>query len=1117
MQRKFWRSEHDDTNYPASFTTRGNVTTAVYPDHTLNTTYDMTGMATGQTDGQGHATTFTTVSTSNFALPTQITLNSSGMSNPTPTTDSELTHTYGYSSFFGIAQATAQTASGTQTAVSYTYDSNGRPQTSTSANGAETTYAYSFVSGAYTTTATTAAPNGNHWTSAQLDGFGRAALKQAGYTSGSTQTTLSNVTINYAPCGCSPTGKEYEASLPYTGTPGPFTVYTFDAIGRTLSVTLPDGASKTSYTYQGNWTTVIDPAGNWKQYEKDSFGNLIAVVEPDPSAGSPLKTPPATPSTNAAGTLLTSYTYDMLNHLTQVGMIRAGTTQTRTFAYNAAMQLQSVSTPETGTTSTNGTVSYTYNADGTPATQTDAKNVTKTYTYDNYQRVTGVSYSVAGANYTMTYDSDPADTAGTFAANTWGRVGEVSWGTCSNSVPSSRSYTEEYSYDIPGDVAAKRLSIYKGGNCTGTPVQITAKFYYDSEGKLISTTYPSINGGSTNTTALDTYDSMSRLQGVSTTENLPAYSNCASAWNGSVAWASSAAYTTANQLSSLTRFDGASQICPSGDIFNTTNETFKYNVNNQLTDIEAGAAVGGIPYQSTLKDGSNYILAGYHYSATQNNGQITSMDDGRQDYSVTYQYDLLKRMVSATAGSNWTQTFGYDGFGNLTSKSTPSGSSELPLPGVNPAKNWLTGYTYDSNGNVASYSNFALAYDPANRLSSATTGSFVETYGYDASNHRIERVNAALDTVYFFSPSGVLLSEFNCLSTCTLIYNRIYFGGMVLGTDGTTVNGTALSALGDSFTWTDRLGSAQSTYPYGADIGSYPAGADAVDFATYTKEGSTGLEYAMNRYYSSGLGRFTTPDPLGGTALPKNPQTWNRYSYSAGDPVNAFDPTGQFEQLPIFGPSCGFDWEYITDGSWDCSNSANQLAGWLAIAAPPIGALRGSSASGQGNSGQASMNIECDLRLYYQSAGAEQDPFKHTYVELLGEFNGVVLPGTYYESGPISKTDGSPVYNLSALTNAWNNTLDPIGSTSNFYKGTKSTLEYETGFSKSECAKNTLVFFYYTEYMKEYNNTVDYTFPAPNSNSFSFTLLAMSGVAVPFLKNLYLSAFAPGWGIFIPW
>lgn len=81
------------------------------------------------------------------------------MSNPTPTTDGELTHTYGYSSFFGIAQATAQTANGAQAAVSYTYDSNGRPATSSSLNGAGTTYSYTFVSGAYTTTATTFAPN----------------------------------------------------------------------------------------------------------------------------------------------------------------------------------------------------------------------------------------------------------------------------------------------------------------------------------------------------------------------------------------------------------------------------------------------------------------------------------------------------------------------------------------------------------------------------------------------------------------------------------------------------------------------------------------------------------------------------------------------------------------------------------------------------------------------------------------------------------------------------------------------------------------------------------------------------------------------------------------------
>ena len=141
-----------------------------------------------------------------------------------------------------------------------------------------------------------------------MDGLGRPFLSQSGYNTGSTPTTVSSVWTNYWPCGCSPIGKEVQQSLPYAGTTaGPFTVYGFDAIGRTVSVTLPDGASKTSYTYQGNWTTVIDPAGNWKQYEKDSFGNLIAVVEPDPSASKPLTTPPSTPSTTAASTLLTSY------------------------------------------------------------------------------------------------------------------------------------------------------------------------------------------------------------------------------------------------------------------------------------------------------------------------------------------------------------------------------------------------------------------------------------------------------------------------------------------------------------------------------------------------------------------------------------------------------------------------------------------------------------------------------------------------------------------------------------------------------------------------------------------------------------------------------------------
>jgi RHS repeat-associated protein len=51
-----------------------------------------------------------------------------------------------------------------------------------------------------------------------------------------------------------------------------------------------------------------------------------------------------------------------------------------------------------------------------------------------------------------------------------------------------------------------------------------------------------------------------------------------------------------------------------------------------------------------------------------------------------------------------------------------------------------------------------------------------------------------------------------------------------------------------------------------------------------------------NRYYSNAYGRFMTPDPYkgisGGSGDPGDPQSWNRYAYTLGDPVNRGDPMG---------------------------------------------------------------------------------------------------------------------------------------------------------------------------------------------------------------------------------
>jgi RHS repeat-associated protein len=67
---------------------------------------------------------------------------------------------------------------------------------------------------------------------------------------------------------------------------------------------------------------------------------------------------------------------------------------------------------------------------------------------------------------------------------------------------------------------------------------------------------------------------------------------------------------------------------------------------------------------------------------------------------------------------------------------------------------------------------------------------------------------------------------------------------------------------------------------------------DTEKYATYTRDSLTGLDYAVNRYYSSIWGRFLSPDPYGASARVLNPQSWNRYAYTIGDPMNSGDPSG---------------------------------------------------------------------------------------------------------------------------------------------------------------------------------------------------------------------------------
>src|ERR1017187_2230483 len=644
-------------------------------------------------------------------------------------------------------------------------------------------------------------------------------------------------------------------------------------------VPLAEDTSQTTYTYQGNSSTVTDPAGKWKQYANDALGNLATVLEPDPTANpvpGPPASPPAYPVTAApTGMLLTSYAYDQVNHLTQVAMPRNAAngmvTQTRTFVYDPTTQrLTSATNPE------NGTVSYTYNADGTLATKKDANGNTGSYTYDTYGRLT----AIPDRGQTFTYDTCPANDS--FRTSTPGQLVEAVFGSMVG--PNELSFQYDYTYTPAGKVASKALTLQSANHLSfGGQIEasgtLTASCAYDNQGALTSLAYPAAYAAAYPTITY-TLDAMERPTG-----------------NG---YASGATYNAANQP----LYDG------------TSTRTY-----NSL-----------LPVQTVTGPGMNMT---YKYSSTQNNGQITSSVDWITRETVTYKYDALKRLLQA-GGTNWVENYVYDGYGNLTQMNPTGTASGMPsmnlsiaLDANNVPNNRILGATYDQNGNLIVAAGVVYQYDVANRLSEVqTNGNYY--YGYDSDNRRIYyRDNNNNETIYFYGADGQKLATYTYNITnngnpqiqFTQQSYNVYFLGKVILAEGPPVP----TARVGSGPWGGPGGLGyQAQYPYGVEY--TPTANDREKYATYTRDSLTGLDYAMNRYYSSQWGRFLSPDPYANSAGLGDPGGWNRYAYTRNDPVNRLDPAGLGDNPPEFpGPTIGSGNSEGDDGGDASSNGAS---GW---------------------------------------------------------------------------------------------------------------------------------------------------------------------------------------------
>jgi RHS repeat-associated protein len=100
-------------------------------------------------------------------------------------------------------------------------------------------------------------------------------------------------------------------------------------------------------------------------------------------------------------------------------------------------------------------------------------------------------------------------------------------------------------------------------------------------------------------------------------------------------------------------------------------------------------------------------------------------------------------------------------------------------------------------------------------------------------------------------------------------------------------------------------------HPFGVEIITalrtqglgYTADAVRQKFTSYERDIESGLDYAKARMFGSSYGRFTSPDPLLGSARIENPQTLNRYVYVLNNPLVLTDPTGLWEWGDLAGGS----------------------------------------------------------------------------------------------------------------------------------------------------------------------------------------------------------------------
>ncbi len=287
----------------------------------------------------------------------------------------------------------------------------------------------------------------------------------------------------------------------------------------------------------------------------------------------------------------------------------------------------------------------------------------------------------------------------------------------------------------------------------------------------------------------------------------------------------------------------------------------------------------------------------------------------------TFTYDALCRLTGAFVHQSTyghTYSYGYDGFGNLTSRSeaVPGGYADLKAYILATGAVQAAADAYISALAFSAQVGTDPVLGPTNRLSTVTrggggTGESLQTFPqvYDNSGTTLTPLG---EKVYI--GAGALTAMMR--QTVSGVTTTSYYGTDHLGTVRATVT------VNTSGTETAR--SLHDYEPFGVEIVPLQASLNTHRYTGHERDvlnasSNATMDYMHARYYGSNLGRFMRPDN-GVDQNPMNPQSWNLYAYVNNNPVNLNDPTGHYAGGA--GDSNIFSAANSTGAEWDGGQDA---------------------------------------------------------------------------------------------------------------------------------------------------------------------------------------------------